>query len=49
MYRAKAKDAMLKEFPELVVHRDMRDKLVLARKQGKIADAEMILNQLKME
>lgn len=48
-YRAKAKDSMLKEFPELIQHREMRDKLVLARKQGKIAEAQTILNELNME
>jgi hypothetical protein len=48
-YRAKAKESMLKEFPELNQHRGMRDKLVLARKQGKIAEAQTILNELNME
>lgn len=48
-YRASAKDKMISEFPELSQHRVLRDKLVLARRQGKTLEADALLRQLKME
>lgn len=48
-YRASAKDKMMSEFPELSQHRVLRDKIVLARNQGKMLEADSLLKQLKME
>ena len=46
-YRATAKDKMLKEYPELYGHRVLRDKLVMARRQGKVLEAQEVLSELQ--
>ena len=46
-YRSIAKDKMLKEYPELYSHRVLRDKLVMARRQGKVLEAQEVLSELQ--
>lgn len=46
-YRATAKEKMLKEYPELYGHRVLRDKLVMARRQGKVLEAQEVLSELQ--
>lgn len=46
-YRSTAKDKMLKEYPELYGHRVLRDKLVMARRQGKVLEAQEVLSELQ--
>ena len=46
-YRATAKEKMLKEYPELYSHRVLRDKLVMARRQGKVLEAQEVLSELQ--
>ena len=46
-YRSTAKDKMIKEFPELYSHRVLRDKLIMARKQGKNMQAQQVLAELQ--
>ena len=46
-YRSTAKDKMLKEYPELYSHRVLRDKLVMARRQGKVLEAQEVLSELQ--
>ena len=48
-YRATAKDKMIKEFPALEQHRVLRDKIVMARKQGRTLEADQLLSQLRMD
>ena len=46
-YRSTAKEKMLKEYPELYSHRVLRDKLVMARRQGKVLEAQEVLSELQ--
>ncbi|NBO99826.1 MAG: hypothetical protein EBU90_06820 [Proteobacteria bacterium] len=48
-YRATAKDKMIKEFPDLEQHRVLRDKIVMARKQGRTFEADQLLAKLRMD